>query len=56
VGDPDDIVANTRASIPIGRFSTAEEVGALIAFLASPRAASITGTTIAIDGGLTPSV
>jgi NAD(P)-dependent dehydrogenase (short-subunit alcohol dehydrogenase family) len=55
-GDPDDIVANTRASIPIGRFSTADEVGTLIAFLASPRAASITGTTITIDGGITPTV
>jgi NAD(P)-dependent dehydrogenase (short-subunit alcohol dehydrogenase family) len=55
-GDPDDIVANTRSSIPIGRFSTADEVGALIAFLASPRAASITGATVAIDGGLTPTL
>jgi NAD(P)-dependent dehydrogenase (short-subunit alcohol dehydrogenase family) len=52
-GDPDDIIAATRAEIPIGRFSTADEVAALIALLASSRVASITGTTVAIDGGLT---
>jgi NAD(P)-dependent dehydrogenase (short-subunit alcohol dehydrogenase family) len=55
-GDPDDIVAATRSGIPIGRFGTAEEIASLITFLASPRAASITGTTIAIDGGLTATV
>ena len=53
-GDADDIVAGARKGVPIGRFSSAEEVAALIAFLASPRAASITGTTITIDGGITP--
>jgi NAD(P)-dependent dehydrogenase (short-subunit alcohol dehydrogenase family) len=52
-GDPKDIIAETRSGIPVGRFSTAEEIGALIAMLASPRVASMTGTTIAIDGGLT---
>jgi NAD(P)-dependent dehydrogenase (short-subunit alcohol dehydrogenase family) len=34
------------------RMGTAEEVGDLIAFLASPAAAYITGTDIVIDGGL----
>lgn len=53
-GDADDIIAGARRGVPIGRFSSADEVGALIAFLASPRAASITGTTVTIDGGLTP--
>jgi NAD(P)-dependent dehydrogenase (short-subunit alcohol dehydrogenase family) len=53
-GEPDDIIAEARKEVPIGRFSSASEVAGLIAFLASPRAASITGTTIAIDGGLTP--
>jgi NAD(P)-dependent dehydrogenase (short-subunit alcohol dehydrogenase family) len=53
-GEADDIIAEARKEVPLGRFSSPEEVGALIAFLASPRAASITGTTIAIDGGLTP--
>ena len=53
-GDADSIIAGSRAGVPIGRFSTAEEVAALIAFLSSEQAGSITGTTVAIDGGLTP--
>jgi citronellol/citronellal dehydrogenase len=38
--------------VPMRRLGTPEEVGELIAFLASPAAAYITGTTIVIDGGL----
>jgi citronellol/citronellal dehydrogenase len=38
--------------VPMKRLGTAEEVGDLIAFLASPRASYITGTTIVIDGGV----
>ncbi len=39
--------------IPLHRLATAEEVAAAAVFLASPGAASITGQTIVIDGGLT---
>jgi NAD(P)-dependent dehydrogenase (short-subunit alcohol dehydrogenase family) len=42
--------------IPAGRFATAEDVGALAAFLMSPGAAYITGATIPVDGGLTASM
>ena len=38
-------------SIPAGRIAKPEELGDLAAFLASPRAAYITGQAIAIDGG-----
>jgi len=38
--------------IPLGRIGTHEELGALVAFLASQQAAYITGTTIQVDGGL----
>ncbi len=38
--------------VPMGRLGTAEEVGALIAFLASPGAGYVTGTTVVIDGGV----
>ena len=38
---------------PLGRSGTAAEVGALIAFLASPAAGYITGQTIVVDGGNT---
>jgi NAD(P)-dependent dehydrogenase (short-subunit alcohol dehydrogenase family) len=54
-GDANEIIAGARRGMPIGRFSSADEIGALIAFVVSPRAASITATTITIDGGLTPS-
>lgn len=39
--------------IPAGRLGTVEEVASVIAFLASPAAALITGESIAVDGGWT---
>jgi 2-deoxy-D-gluconate 3-dehydrogenase len=39
--------------IPLHRLATADEVAGAVAFLAGPAAASITGQTIVIDGGLT---
>ncbi|PHI97320.1 3-oxoacyl-ACP reductase [Parasaccharibacter apium] len=41
-----------EAGIPAGRYAQPEEFGHLVAFLASPLAAYITGTRIPIDGGL----
>jgi 2-deoxy-D-gluconate 3-dehydrogenase len=41
------------ARIPLRRFATVEEVAAAVCYLASPRAASITGQTLILDGGLT---
>jgi 2-keto-3-deoxy-L-fuconate dehydrogenase len=37
---------------PLGRLVSADEVAAGIAYLASPAAASVTGTALAIDGGM----
>ena len=45
-----------RARIPMGRYGTSAEVAELIAFLASDKAAYITGQNIRIDGGITRSV
>jgi NAD(P)-dependent dehydrogenase (short-subunit alcohol dehydrogenase family) len=42
--------------IPLGRIGQPEELGALVAFLASQQAGYITGTTIQIDGGLVRTV
>ncbi len=46
-----DLVELARR-VPMRRLGTAQEVGDLVAFLASPRASYITGTTIVIDGGV----
>lgn len=54
--DPQSVVDEVSATIPVGRFTTAEEIGDLVAFLASSRAGTITGTTIRVDGGSTPTV
>jgi NAD(P)-dependent dehydrogenase (short-subunit alcohol dehydrogenase family) len=50
--DPEAERAALAARQPMGRFLTAEEVAAAIAYLASPDAASITGTALAVDGGM----
>jgi NAD(P)-dependent dehydrogenase (short-subunit alcohol dehydrogenase family) len=50
------IIMDSLGGIPIGRPSKPEEVANLIAFLASDRAETITGTEYVIDGGTVPTV
>ncbi|MGV6876419.1 SDR family oxidoreductase [Pseudochelatococcus sp. B33] len=50
------IIMDALGGIPIGRPSKPAEIANLIAFLASDRAATITGTEYVIDGGTVPTV
>ncbi|AXQ11497.1 short-chain dehydrogenase [Xanthomonas oryzae pv. oryzae] len=50
------IVMEWLGVIPVGRPAQPQEVADLIAFLASPRAASIAGSEYRIDGGTVPTL
>ena len=57
LGIPPSAVRKTmEESVPMKRIGDPKEYGALVAFLASPQASYITGTTLPIDGGLLKSV
>ena len=47
----DEVIERMGSRIPLGRVGRPEEFGPLVAFLCSERAAYITGTSTAIDGG-----
>jgi NAD(P)-dependent dehydrogenase (short-subunit alcohol dehydrogenase family) len=48
---PPEVHDDLRASIPLGRFGTVEEIGKVAVFLASPLASYVTGSMIVVDGG-----
>ena len=52
----DELVKETIADIPMRRLGKPEEVGDLVAFLASDRAGYLTGTSVVLDGGSRRSV
>ncbi|RFU19406.1 SDR family oxidoreductase [Geodermatophilus marinus] len=51
-GDPAAMRARTEAGIPLRRVGTPEEFGRVAAFLLSPAASYVTGTMVAVDGGI----
>ena len=51
--DPEAVLKRLASGIPMGRLGTIEELGELVAFLASDESKYITGTPVIIDGGST---
>jgi 3-oxoacyl-[acyl-carrier protein] reductase len=52
----EEVVAESTASIPMGRYGTPQEYADVVVFLASGCASYVTGSVIRVDGGLIPSV
>jgi len=52
-GDPEGYYKNFRAYHPLGRLASPDEIAQFVLCLASPAAAFMTGSAIAIDGGST---
>jgi 3-oxoacyl-[acyl-carrier protein] reductase len=48
--DPAGIAEFVRRELPFGRFGTPEEVGRVVAFLASPKASWVSGASVVVDG------
>lgn len=53
---PEEQAAAMAAEVPAKRFGTANEIAAMAAFLATPAASYVNGTSIPVDGGRTGSI
>ncbi len=55
-GDFDEFVANAGKNIPLGRYGEAEELASLACLLCSDACGYVTGTSINVDGNLSPAL
>ena len=51
--NPQSVIDGIASAVPLKRLATKEEIGELVAFLASDESSYITGQGIVIDGGST---
>lgn len=54
--DEEQVAEQMQETVPMKRFGQPEEIANVIAFLASPAASYVNGTSIPVDGGRTPTV
>jgi 3-oxoacyl-[acyl-carrier protein] reductase len=54
--DEEKIKSMLKASVPLNRFTSPEEISNLVLFLASDKSSFITGSTLTIDGGQTVTI
>jgi len=52
----EEVAAESAATIPVGRYGKPEEYADVVAFLASERAAYLTGSVVRVDGGMIASI
>jgi 3-oxoacyl-[acyl-carrier protein] reductase len=52
----DEALAAQAARVPLGRFATPEEIAAVVVFLCSERASTVTGAAWSADGGTVPTI
>lgn len=52
----EEVARESTAAIPLGRYGSPEEYGAVVAFLASAQASYLTGSVVRVDGGLLASI
>ena len=52
----EEVLASTRAGLPLGRMGRPEEIAAAIVFMCSQAASNVTGAAWSVDGGSVPGI